>query len=492
MKNEHVNSIHVNWYELDKLFSGLNTELEHEITVQREAIPLVFVPGIMGSVLRLSGTDGNGEGPDGLPNLRWNPGDSQWMWWQYSGASATFRRSMLVGPEKFNKNFLEVHNTNPIGNGFQGVSSSSYLAFLQFLQDQKMWGPLGKIFEFPVFAFGYNWTDTNINNGDLLVQRIDDIIKEAKEATGFCEKVILITHSMGGLVSRAASRLAESKIIGIIHGVQPATGAPAAYWRVKAGFEGCGPTSRVLGNSAETVTPVLGNIPGGLELLPNKHYRDNNGRKEWLIVTEDNKEILSLPKSDPYNEIYRTQGTGNELENPGRKYWGLIDPDLLDAAITSQSADSNDPDSIDAKTRWSVWDQYLEQLKKAEHFHETIKKSTHPFTFTFHGTGHKSADRVEMKTESVVVEWDSYPKRGFRGRYKNSQGKDRRAMLQDPTGEGDGTVPVSSASALDDIAQPTPQPMETKTEHEPAYNEPAVRNWLWQSKIPPPNIQMAA
>ncbi|MCG8550300.1 MAG: hypothetical protein MI799_07855, partial [Desulfobacterales bacterium] len=163
MKNEQINSVHVNWYELDKLFTELNTELEHDITVQREAIPLVFVPGIMGSVLRLSGTDGAEEGEDGgLPDMRWNPGSTSWMLQNYYGADATYRRNMLIGPGAYNKNFLEVHNTNPIGNGFQGVSSSSYLEFLQFLQNQTMWGPLGKIFEFPVFAFGYNWTDTNL------------------------------------------------------------------------------------------------------------------------------------------------------------------------------------------------------------------------------------------------------------------------------------------------------------------------------------------
>jgi pimeloyl-ACP methyl ester carboxylesterase len=482
MKNEQINSIHVKWYELDKVFNGLNTELEHDITVQREAIPLVFVPGIMGSVLRLSGTDGNGERQDGLPNLRWNPSSSYWMWRHYSGANATFRKNMIIGSGSFNKNFLEVHNSDPVGNGFQGVSSSTYLQFLQFLQDQN-WGPLRKIFEFPVFAFGYNWTDTNLNNGTLLVQRIDEIIKEAKETTGLCEKVILITHSMGGLVSRAASRLAESKILGIIHGVQPVTGSAAAYWRVKAGFEGLGPTSRVLGNSARTVTPLLGNIPGGLELLPNKYYCDNEGLKEWLVVKENDKIILSLPKNDPYNEIYRIQGTGNELKNPDRKYWGLIDPDLLDAAITSQSDDPNDPDSIDDRARWSSWDQYLEMLKKAELFHETIKEIAHPFTFTFHGTDHNSSDRVEMITESVFIEWDSYPKRGFGGYYKNSQGKKRRAILQDPDGDGDGTVPTSSASFLDDIAQQIPQPMGTNVEHEPAYKNSQVREFVIRSIV---------
>jgi len=205
-----------------------------------------------------------------------------WMWRYYSGATGAKRREMLIGKvgDTYDSNFLEVHNADPVGNGFQGVSSGSYGEYLQFLQNSATFGPLTKIFDFPVFAFGYNWTDCNANSGSKLSARIDEIIEEAKSTTGKCEKVILITHSMGGLVSRAASELsgAQARILGIIHGVQPATGSAAAYWRVKAGFEGMGPTSRVLGNDAHTVTPILGNMPGGLQLLPNKYYRDNNGR----------------------------------------------------------------------------------------------------------------------------------------------------------------------------------------------------------------------
>ena len=52
---------------LDKSVSGLETDVEHEIRVEREAIPLVFVPGIMGSRLRRAGTDGKGRAPMGCP-----------------------------------------------------------------------------------------------------------------------------------------------------------------------------------------------------------------------------------------------------------------------------------------------------------------------------------------------------------------------------------------------------------------------------------------
>jgi len=349
-----VNKIKVDWDKLDKVFCDLKTNQKHEIEVQREAIPLIFIPGIMGSVLRLKNTDGSGRGANGLPNMRWDPSGKWFMLSNYSGESGATRRDMLIGSD-FNKDFLEVHNSSPIGNGFQGVSSDSYLEYLTFLQNPEIFGPLTKIFDFPVFAVGYNWTDTNTNSGKELSKRIDEIISEAKKNTGLCEKVILITHSMGGLVSRSASELAgaKSKILGIVHGVQPATGAAAAYWRIKAGFEGCNMASRVLGNNAHTTTPILGNMPGGLELLPNQFYQDNAGRKQWLIVTEKGKEIIAEPKLDPYNDIYRVKGTGDETKHPDRKYWGLVDPDLLNPGkkkIHTIDSNTNEFDANDSVT----------------------------------------------------------------------------------------------------------------------------------------------
>jgi pimeloyl-ACP methyl ester carboxylesterase len=42
------------------------------------------------------------------------------------------------------------------------------------------------------------------------------------------EKVIVVTHSMGGMVSRALTEIHQcDKVLGVSHGVLPATGAPA-------------------------------------------------------------------------------------------------------------------------------------------------------------------------------------------------------------------------------------------------------------------------
>ncbi len=294
------------WWKADQQQSGLSTDLEHDIVVQREAIPLVFVPGIMGTRLRRSGTSGTGTGTNGLPNLRWDPGDGGFMWKHYIGAGGAERRRLVVGEpaEYFDPGFLEVDNTNPVRDGFYGIMKD-YTKFLNPLKNHD-WGDLAKIFEFPVYAVGYNWSDSNENSGRKLVDRIKEIIAEAKDVTGLCEKVILITHSMGGIVSRAASELAggRSLIIGIVHGVQPVTGAPAAYWRMKAGFEGTdslGMVQKALGNNGPKVTAVLGNIPGGLQLLPTKNHRNNHNQAFWLTLRNDDGVFFTAPKhGDPY------------------------------------------------------------------------------------------------------------------------------------------------------------------------------------------------
>ena len=185
----------IDWNKLDQLLD-LEINAEHELPVRREAIPLIFVPGIMGSRLRLKGTDGRGNGIDGLPNLRWDAGINLWTY-NFSKTSPRHRKNMLVG-QAFDPNFLEVDNSDPVGNGIHGILKDDYHRFLNFLEAYD-WGALSKVFVFPVYAFGYNWTDDSWENGKKLTKRIQEIINEAREITGLCEKVILITHSMGGL-----------------------------------------------------------------------------------------------------------------------------------------------------------------------------------------------------------------------------------------------------------------------------------------------------
>lgn len=184
-------------------------------------------------------------------------------------------------------------------------------------------------YQFDVWAGGYNWLQSNRDSGAAIKELIEQtilpfynkgksvIVKNTPDGKGgsnctnerptpsrpMAEKVIIVTHSMGGLVSRALTELHQcDKVLGVSHGVQPATGAPATYKRMRSGFEGA--EQLFLGRNAADVVAILSQSPGGLELLPTADYNDG---KPWLKVRdkETGKEILALPQNgDPYNEIY--------------------------------------------------------------------------------------------------------------------------------------------------------------------------------------------
>jgi hypothetical protein len=413
---------------------------------------------------------------------------------------------MLVGPIAFSETYLEPTDSDPPGDGFASLRDAYCSSFLTPLKTRN-WGPLAKIFEFPVYGVGYNWTASVETAGQKLAERIGDIIKEARKVVGLCEKVILITHSMGGLVARAASELkgAAGSILGIVHAVQPATGAPAAYWRMKAGFEGSWIISSVLGLSAREVTPVLGNIPGGLQLLPTKLHRTHeldstNVRKphQWLTVTEDGTTILALPKSDPpnpYRDIYRIKAvvwsrSARPIPRPGETagmdpFWGLVDPDLLDPGRAHRpTRPPNTRDEAHLATS-DPWAQYIDALDVAERFHDLLGDKTHPRTFCVSGVGHDTADVIELEVSSRwLSEGDPYPNREFRGFFTNSEGKSMKAVLQDPAGVGDGTVVLSSAVALNKQNKQRPGDRDdVEVEHEPAYANRDVQTFVFEAVI---------
>lgn len=295
---------------------------------------------------------------------------------------------------------------------------------------------------FPVHAMGYNWLQSNRDSGIRIAERITVLMQRYEEQGFQCEKVIIVTHSMGGLVARALIHPdmgnLKDKILGIVHGVMPAIGAGATYKRMRCGFEDPGLNSlspkvsvvaKVLGNFGREVTAVLGNAQGGLELLPSQAYGAN-----WLKVTQGGKTLLSLPKNgDPYQEIYKTQD----------KWYSLIRTTWLNPARVA------DGPSL-AKT--------CILLDGAKAFHDEIYSTYHHMSFAHYG-----ADPTRLAWHNVV--WDIDANAVVRDVEKlqieedDQQGHLRlnnpsndlectalfSAVLQPPNDAGDQTVPLHSA-----------------------------------------------
>lgn len=226
---------------------------------------------------------------------------------------------------------------------------------------------------YPVYAFGYNWLDSNQTAAELLDKRIKKVIKENNNGPVKCTQVILVTHSMGGLVARACNQRSgmTQLILGIVHGVMPTTGAPVAYRRCKVGMrdEDVG-AGLVIGSDGKEVTAVFAQSRGALQLLPSEGYGMN-----WLqIVEQHGNAFSSFPKTDPYEEIYLQRD----------RWWSLVREEWL-------SPEQGKP---------IEWELFAKNIKSAKKFHEDLAGKYHHNTFIFYGGG-KERNSFEKITWSM-------------------------------------------------------------------------------------------
>lgn len=259
-------------------------------------------------------------------------------------------------------------------------------------------------YSFPVFALGYNWLQSNDKSADIVVDRIlNNVQKQIK--TEFpkqkFKKYIIVTHSMGGLVTRSLINNPKIKddILGVVHGVMPASGAPTVYQRLCNGWDGFQATGKVLdavakyvfGASSEKLTPVLGNACGGLQLLPFANFQTDDGRRSWLKLKAldlNGKEIIAeLPTNDPYKDIYRRTDT----------WWSMVDPNSLDPANILQNKADTEEDFT------TPIGYYLKNIQATETFHKVIADKYHPNTYAHYG------DDAEFKAFSEVL-WETKQK----------------------------------------------------------------------------------
>ncbi|MEX5744813.1 esterase/lipase family protein [Massilia sp. X63] len=322
---------------------------------------------------------------------------------------------------------------------------------------------------YPVYCFGYNWLDDCETSSKLLEKRITEIIDSWRKSKRQCEKVILVTHSMGGLVARACAKRIPEKIAGVIHGVMPTYGAPVAYRRIACGTEAFSPsngvledvtgyfTAKVLGGSTENTTPVLATSPGPLELLPNQLYPGPwlhvrvvkvsgpelppNHEARGLIKPHEEvaTDYLKLPSPiapNPY-DLYRNM----------RRWYRLIDPRLADPAKKYPSQNL----ALKAIT---------DAISTAEKFHRSLGDYYHPNTYAFYGD-----DRNKLSFGQVrwtARQWGNSATALTTSNISTAQildqpfGKSRRVLLEGKTAlrfeadvqdtRGDGTVPHQSGA----------------------------------------------
>ena len=489
-------------------------------------IPILFIPGIMGTNLR-SKKD---------KKITWRPPNADLagaldligQLLQYAVKSTKERANDLTTPA------VEIDPSGPVDPGDSGLPKnvlvargwgalmrSSYHPFMGKLQHQLNqlsvydfkrceadlqewakeqgleaptdWGgeggePLTKEeilhaanYQFDIWAGGYNWLQSNRDSGAAIKEAVENVIlpyynegkkvtvKEAPDGEGknecsiqrkkpsrpLAEKVIVVTHSMGGLVSRSLTEIHQcDKVMGVSHGVQPATGAPATYKRMRSGFEGA--EQLFLGRNAADVVAILSQAPGGLELLPTADYNDG---KPWLKVRDKNdkdKVILALPENgDPYEEIYNSPA-----------WYGMV-PEANLGLMTPGEKDSGDKKTEGEKSPREV---LTDTIDKVREFHEAIEKKYKTPTYAHYGAqGKRDKDKERggildsgLMASKNLFTWGEVAWEG-EGVYKLTPGQiliaadDGNGELKTASGikltigepdcPGDGTVPQPSGEA---------------------------------------------
>jgi hypothetical protein len=310
-----------------------------------------------------------------------------------------------------------------------------------------------------VYAFGYNWLQSNGDSARIIAKRINQLMDDLNQSGYECNQVIVVTHSMGGLVGRALIHPRygnlQDKVLGIVHGVMPAIGAPAAYKRMRAGFEDPGMMSgslsameasvgaKVAGNYGDEVTAVLANAQGGLELLPTESY--GNG---WLRVTHNGRDLEAWPKQgNPYSEIYKVRG----------KWYALFREEWIN------------PSGLRPEQGGGTFKRTCEYLDKAQSFHQKIVHTFHANSYAHYGAdrGRHSFGEVIWQIDRncadptgwqdwpiisdtkqgrlELVRWDPTNPNKALYPFTDCIPKPIHATILPPTAPGDQTVPVRSA-----------------------------------------------
>ena len=482
--------------------------------VPDRVIPIIFVPGIMGSNLIEKGTKDKNDA------IKWrmdSPGTA--LAWASPRRNATFRKRYLRPDvmEVDTGGHVPEHLALPAEElrrrAWGEIGAMSYEPFLIWLEnalndfDNVKTGPridlmklalgaeqgeapltydevaLSCRYRFPVHACGYNWLDDNAISAKRLSDRIHDIKERYAKEKQKCDKVIIVTHSMGGLVARHCSEVRNRRddILGIVHGVMPAIGAAAVYRRFKAGTED--PTawynaagavaSSVLGNDAAEMTAVLSGAPGALQLLPTSDY--GNG---WLKIRDGSKTHTRPENGDPYGEIYTVRG----------KWWSMCEDRLMNPLN-----DERNPEKRQKKMDedWGAFEKLIMQTVRT--FHTSIAAKYHPTTHAFFGS---HTDNCAYGSVTWTHRW---PMDGgnscwnggeqtdvMNGTITATSGHDinktrtasvpvtgswrkqamQRYKISDPDEAGDGTVPHRSGIAPQANCQSL---LRVNVGHEPAY-----------------------
>jgi pimeloyl-ACP methyl ester carboxylesterase len=480
------------------------------LTAPDLVVPVLFVPGIMGTRLKIKNRD---------KGSAWFPPEGKWdaivLLLKHLNKSAAERQKLLdpnntevddngpAHPDESSKALLAIAEGSTDAErakwrGWGQVYGASYGGILSLLENtlalifdpasqgtrlsttwntlvmgqqdaaklgaQKPFTPLQETqlrnaadVLYPVHGVGYNWLQSNKSSGERLAREIERITAHYRGKGKTCDKVIIVTHSMGGLVGRACAQIPgmADRILGIVHGVMPAIGAPATYKRIRAGFESA--EQVILGRNAADCTAIMANAPGPLELLPTAQYKTKSGQgtRHWLRASytavnaegQPQEQDVLLGDGDPYADIYL-----NNSEN----WWKLVKEELIDPAGREEmeKAKREGKELVGEDGDLSDFPKFVKNMALAEELHDLINDKYHANTYAYYAADPKQLawNEVHWKSDDSVGgdlkaallsddDCNGTVTLSFKDKSKY------RFQIQKAKGPGDGTVPEESGAA---------------------------------------------
>lgn len=399
---------------------------ERDNTIDTGTIPIIFVPGIMGTRLHFTAID-----------EYWDP-DSNWRMthWLTTGTEKVRREFALSNPATImaeGKGYTE----QQLERGWAGVAKDFYKPLLDHLA-KKDYGA----YDTPVYAVGYDWRQNNNTSGDAIMTRIAQILE-----TEAADRYILLSHSMGGLATRAGLMRDKAgvagKLLGVCHIAQPVTGAAVAARRMFTGatFGGDGlAMMALLGNNRQKFATIASSLPGAIQLLPTQDFTNTGGGDWYTYKTFEQPDVNRAWRGSAFDHYLKPQSPP-----------GLLAP-----------ADSRH--TIDPVPRREM----VRRISEARAFHGGLKLYKHAHTWTFYGDGNTTDTSVHFELPPVHAEFSllstalhalnpfsddlHYKAKRADGSEVTVPGSkvdpsDRGCVLRH-TNRTDGTVPVASAQAL--------------------------------------------
>lgn len=415
-------------------------------TVNRRVIPVIVVPGVMGTRLRL------GEQTITLPSIdprtmerrrftvrvAWDP-DSRLEMFKLvlvrrEGHDALCATLNSQVPATITQKH-DAYSAEQNRRGWGELPRDFYGGVLGYLDGLRLPGV-----DVPVYGVGYDWRqdirDIRVGGAKRLKERVNEILSENANA----EEVILVTHSMGGLVARWAMKHEglEKSVLGVIHCGQPAAGAVEFYLCCRQGAGVVHSTTYregalewamgyFLGSTNGEFCRLMSGLPGPVQLITSDQYKlDRRDGRKWLRYRPGGRR-----QDDHYKQV--------RLCAWERSVWEAYLDETEGVGIMNPADYTSTVDSIGRMNM-------VVNILRARQFYEGLQCSPEPASLpwfhprTINLYGNRPRYREHVMDTVVAVDCNFPVQRGDTARSRNS------TIWY---GRGDGTVPVSSARLPD-------------------------------------------